>query len=264
MTWRTSRLRDKRRILAYLESDEVYAAYAIGDLEPGMFDQSSFAGAETDGRLRGLILHFRGLDVPALLLMGDPEGVGAILETELRPQRVYLTYRQEHELIAAAFYTWDEAVPMWRMVVRPEGFRPAGQKCTRLGTDHTHQLEQLYALGGADAFSPAQVQQGVFYGVLIDDDLVAAAGTHLVSKTYGIAAVGNVFVHPGYRRRGYGTAATSAVTAELQTLGARLVILNVAQDNTAAIHIYERLGFERYCPFFECPIATAIPRPADT
>jgi predicted GNAT family acetyltransferase len=83
--------------------------------------------------------------------------------------------------------------------------------------------------------------------------LVAAAGTHLVSATYGVAAVGNVFTHPDHRGQGYGTVTTSAVVAELLRRGIRDVILNVGQDNAGAIGIYERLGFERYCPFLEGP-----------
>ena len=36
--WKASELTDKAQILSYLETDRLYAAYAIGDLEPGMFE----------------------------------------------------------------------------------------------------------------------------------------------------------------------------------------------------------------------------------
>jgi ribosomal protein S18 acetylase RimI-like enzyme len=46
--------------------------------------------------------------------------------------------------------------------------------------------------------------------------------------------------------------ATSAVVADLLARRELQVIaLNVRQDNAAAISVYERLGFERYCAFFE-------------
>jgi len=62
--------------------------------------------------------------------------------------------------------------------------------------------------------------------------------------------VGNVFTRADHRRRGYGAATTSAVVAELLNLGLT-VVLNVRQDNAPAIRLYQRLGFERYCPFVE-------------
>jgi GNAT superfamily N-acetyltransferase len=250
---KTGKLTDKSEILAYLETDRLYAAYAIGDLEPGMFEQCTWAGTREAGRLQALILHFRGLDPPALFLMGDAAGLRAILQEELRPPRVYLTCRPEHLSLAREFYAWDETVPMWRMVLPPARFRPVEGDCIRLGPAHADQLAALYALGGGLAFSGAQVEHGVFHGILAEGQLVAVAGTHLVSGTYSVAAVGNIFTHPDYRGQGHGTATTSAVVAELLQRGIRDVILNVGQDNAGAVRIYERLGFERYCPFLEGP-----------
>ena len=257
---KTSTLTDRSQILAFLETDRLYAAYAIGDLEPEMFVQSAWAGAERDGRMEALALHFRGLKPPALFLMGDPDGLRAILEDVLCPERVYLTCRTKHLPVACDFYEWNETISMWRMVLHLARFRPVEGDCARLTPAHSDQLAQLYALGGGNAFGPAQVPHGVFYGIFTDGQLVAAAGTHLVSPTYGVAAVGNIFTHPAYRGRGHGTATTSAVLAELLQRGIRDVVLNVDQKNESAIRVYERLGFERYCPFLE---GTATHRLAD-
>jgi ribosomal protein S18 acetylase RimI-like enzyme len=256
--WKTSTLTDKSEILTYLEADRLYTAYAIGDLEPGMFEQCAWVGAEEAGRLQALALYFRGLKLPALLMMGDADGLRAIFEERaLYPGRAYLTCRAEHLAMARDFYAWDEPTPMWRMALPPARFRPVGGECVRLGLAHADQLTALYALGGGNAFGPSQMQHGVFYGILSNGRLAAAAGTHLVSLTYGVAAVGNVFTHPDCRGRGYGTASASAVVAELLRMGIRDVILNVGQKNVVAVRIYERLGFERYCPFLEGP-ASAV------
>jgi ribosomal protein S18 acetylase RimI-like enzyme len=251
--WKAGELIDRAQILAYLQTDRLYAAYAIGDLEPGMFEQCAWAGAETMNRLQALVLLFRGLEPPALFLMGHSGGLAAVLQNVPFPNSVYLTCREDHLALTRDFYRWEQTIPMWRMVLPPEHFRPAQGDCSRLRPSLSDQLAKLYALGGGGAFDLTQMQHGTFYGVLVDGQLVAVAGTHLVSPTYGVAAVGNVFTHPSYRGQGYGTATTSAVVAELLRRGIRDVILNVGQDNTAAIRIYERLGFARYCAFLEGP-----------
>jgi ribosomal protein S18 acetylase RimI-like enzyme len=249
--WRAYETSDKERILSFLETDRFYAAYAIGDLEPELFADCTWAAAEQEGELLSLVLHYQGLNPPALFLMGHPEGLAAILERQLSPEWVYLTCRQDHLDITDTFYAWKERTPMWRMVLRPERFPGLEHSCTRLTQANLGRLARLYELGGGDAFGPAQVQNGAFYGVFERDQLVAAAGTHLVSPTYRLAAIGNVFTHPDYRGRGYGTLTTGAVITELQNRGIDTLVLNVAQSNAEAISLYKRLGFEPYCPFIE-------------
>jgi hypothetical protein len=56
---------DKSRILAYLQTDRLYAAYAVGDLEPELFVHCKWFGAERDGRLQTLSLHYSGLGFPS-------------------------------------------------------------------------------------------------------------------------------------------------------------------------------------------------------
>ncbi len=249
--WKTSELTNKARILSYLETDRLYAAYAIGDLEPQLFAQSTWLGAEEASQLHALALYFRGLKPPALFLMGDTNGLRAVLENALCPEQVYLTCRTKHLGMTRDFYVWDETIPMWRMVLEPASFQSTRGDCVRLTPAHSDQLMKLYAFGGGIGFSTAQVQHGVFFGIFVEQKLVAVAGTHLISPTYNIAAVGNVFTHPNYRERGYGTATINAVVTELLQKGIRDIILNVSQDNAGAIRIYKRLGFKCYCPFLE-------------
>lgn len=251
--WKTDKLSDRTQILAYLETDRLYTAYAIGDLDPGLFEDCAWARASRSGAQQALVLHYRGLTPAALFLVGTSAGLRAILEEELRPESVYLTCQPEQMPLVREFYDWPEPVPMWRMVLRNADFRPVKANFLRLRADDAGRLAALYELGGGLAFSPAQIEQGAFFGIYEQGELVAVGGTHLVSAAYGVAAVGNVFTHPAHRGQGHGTAATSAVVEELLGQGIRDIVLNVGQANEGAIRIYERLGFARYCPFFEGP-----------
>ncbi|NIO71103.1 MAG: GNAT family N-acetyltransferase [Anaerolineae bacterium] len=245
----------KTKSWPFLQQDRFYATYAIGDLEPDFFPQCEWFAAGAGGRIQALALHFTGLDPHALFTMGASDGLALILGSALRPERVYFTGRSEHLPAIQAFYSLGEVQNMLRMTVREEDFQPVIGKALKLGPGYCSELKRLYSLGESRgesvvAFSPYQLAQGVFYGIEQRGRLIAAAGTHLVAPTYGVAAVGNVFTDPDYRGRGYATLCTSAVTKELLSQGMD-VVLNVQEGNADAIHIYEKLGYRQYCRFIE-------------
>jgi GNAT superfamily N-acetyltransferase len=243
-------LTNKDQILSFLQQDRIYAAYAIGDLEPSLFAQCQWLGAEHDGEMQALTLFFTGLNPPALFTMGDADGVAAIMDSALQPERAYFTCRAEHLPVVKGYYNLDEIEHMFRMAIIPEDFRPVPGPTVKLDLPYLGALRQLYQLGGGDAFAPYQLRDGIYYGVEVNGQLVSVAGTHLVSPTFGVAAVGNVFTHPDHRRRGYAATCTSHVVEELLAQGLNIV-LNVNQQNAEAIGVYERLGFRKYCPYIE-------------
>ncbi|MBN1401973.1 MAG: GNAT family N-acetyltransferase [Anaerolineae bacterium] len=255
--WQTCRLDDKAEILAFLQRDPIYSAYAIGDLEPGLWEQTAWVGAYRGGDLGALTLHFTGLRLPALVLMGETEGLSAILRAA-RPEPVYVTCRPEHLALAQGAYDWPTPTAMWRMALRRELFTAPDDPAESLGPDDAGRLAALYALGSGNAFDPSQMLRGVFYGIFLEGELVSAAGTHLVSRAYGVAAVGNVFTHPVHRGRGYATLATGAVVSALLAGGIETIVLNVAQSNQAALAVYARLGFAYHCPFLEGPARACV------
>jgi ribosomal protein S18 acetylase RimI-like enzyme len=248
--WQVNTLTNKNQILAFLQQDHIYAAYAIGDLEPSLFAQCQWFGAKYNGEMLAVALFFTGLQPPALFTMGDTDGVAAILASALQPQRAYFTCRAEHLSVVEVLYALDEIERMFRMALTLADFQPVPGPTIKLDMSHLDALRQLYRLGGGNAFAPYQLQDGVYYGVEAGRQLVSVAGTHLISPTFGVAALGNIFTHPDHRRRGYGTACTSNVVEELLAQGLDIV-LNVNRENAEAIGVYEKLGFRRHCPYIE-------------
>jgi len=247
----TRLLTDRTEIQAYLETDRDYAAYALGDLDEGFFEKCTWRVAEEGDAIRALALEYVGFAPPILFLMGAGDGVAALLDGLVQLDRAFVTSREEHLSALSQFYRWDELEHMWRMVLRPDRFPKLARSCKRLSADDVDRLSALYSLGGGDAFSPTQVTQGVFCGVEQGGQLIAVAGTHLVSEVYSMGAVGNVMTHPDHRGHGYATLTTYAVCAELIRRGIKTIVLNVRQDNAPAIRVYEKLRFVRYCPFYE-------------
>ena len=252
------RLTRKSAIRAFLETDRIYAGYAIGDLERGLFAQCEWFGRKRAGQgsLAALALVFHGFKPSVLFLMGEPASLAGSLLDPALPRRIYLNCREEHLAVAGSRYEWEALAPMWRMSLGKISRHSLSADPVELGPEDVEELVALYALGGGGAFDPAQMKRGIYYGVIAGGSIVAVAGTHLVSPTYGIAAIGNVFTHPVWRGRGFGKAATRAVATALRRRGVHDVILNVSQANHTAIHLYEDIGFTRCCAFFEGPAST--------
>lgn len=270
MSYAVTLTTDRSRLHAFMQVDPIWAAYAIGDLEPVHFAWCTWYLAEdAAGQPAGLVLLYRRLNPPVLLTMGQTAAIAAILQQITLPDRISMSAQEAHLPLLQERYDFcaDRVRPMLRMTVTPDSFLPAttgpGETVPalrRLGAADVPAIEALIAQGGPfapDAFMPSQVDEGVFFGIeaaggpgMPAPRLWAVAGTHLMAPAWGVAAVGNVYVHPAQRGRGYGAQVSSAVTADLLQRGLR-VVLNVDQDNLAAISLYRQLGFAVHCPFVE-------------
>jgi len=254
-TWQGRRLHDRAAIERFLRADRVYAAFALGDLEPGYYEQTRWYGAQTAGELRSLALIYEGLEPPALFLMGDPLGIALLLGSLVRDRFVYATFLASSQPALETHYVLGEIHAMKRMALHPERFRPdRRQPVERLGPGSVTEMRELLTLdgGGATFFNAEETARGVFYGARRGGRLIAVAGTHLTAPAQRVAAVGNVFTHPAYRGQGYASACASRVTEEL--MGRKMmVVLNVRVDNAPAIQVYERLGYVEHGPFLEAP-----------
>ncbi len=244
-------LRDVAAIRSILAADPAWSIYALGDLAPGFFERSEWFRPPD---APGLALLFRGFDTPVLFTMGAADAVAAMLDEIGSKAAVYLHVRPEIVPVLAARYQIVELKEMCRMVLDWRAFRPApGDGVVRLSAPDLGDLERLYADGHAtgeapDFFFPSMLDDGVFFGVREGRELIAAAGTHLVVPAEGVAAVGNVYTRRDRRGRGLAAQTTSAVVNELAGL---TVALNVSRKNESAIRVYERLGFRRYCDYYE-------------
>jgi predicted GNAT family acetyltransferase len=103
-------------------------------------------------------------------------------------------------------------------------------------------------------FNPRMLQTGQYFGIRRDGALVSVAGVHVCSQKYKVASLGNVVTHPDHRGNGYAKSATARLCQSL-TETVDHIGLNVKADNTAAVSLYERLGFEKVSAYYECMIS---------
>ena len=242
--------RDRRLLHDFLGRDRVFAAYAIADTDDSEFGRTRFGVATSDGETVAVVMEYRGISPQPLFAMGRPEGVSAILRDIIRPRVAYIGAKAGVMPAVRDHYRADAPAPMVRMVVDRTSFRPVLGEAVRLDRADTQHLYRLYQLGITAYLPQEAVTAGIYYGVRRGTRLIAAAGTHVISPQWGVAAVGNVFTHRDYRGQGLAKIVTSAVTAELLR-DCDTVVLNVRADNPPALAAYRAVGYHVHVEFEE-------------
>jgi len=241
---------DRGQLRAFLETERLLAAYAICDLEDREFGKTRWGGAFEGDRLVALALEYSGITPQPLFVMGRHEGIEAILRDVIRPRAAYVAALPDALSAVEASYRLDPGPQMVRMWVDRSRFRPYPADVRRLLPSDIGELNRLYQLGFASWLPSSSIADGVYFGIRLGGHLVAAAGTHVISRDARLAVVGNVLTHVDYRGRGFATAVTGAVTAELLRT-ADQVVLNVRSDNPPALQAYRRLGYAEHVRFEE-------------
>ena len=197
-----------------------------------------------------MVLEYAGLAPQPVFVMGENAGIAAILRELIRPRAAYLAARTEHLSAVASIYRVEPGPPMVRMWVDRTTFRPYPAEVARLLPVEVGDLNRLYQLGFTAWLPPSAVAEGVYYGIRVGGRLVSAAGTHVISPEARMGVVGNVMTHTDFRGRGYATALTGAVTADLLRFCDQ-VVLNVRSDNPPALQAYAKLGYREHVRFEE-------------
>jgi ribosomal protein S18 acetylase RimI-like enzyme len=241
---------DRAALHAFLAQDRLYAAYAICDLEEREFGRTRWGAAYDGEELVAVGLEYTGPTPQPLFVMGRADGIGAVLRDVIRPRAAYIAAQTSMLPVVESYYRVDPGPQMVRMWVDRARFRPYPATVQRLLPVEIGDLNKLYQLGFASWLPSSAIVDGVYYGMRVNGRLVAAAGTHVISPTARLAVVGNVLTHVDYRGRGFATAVTGAVTAELLR-SCDQVVLNVRADNPPAINAYRRLGYAEHTRFEE-------------
>lgn len=81
---------------------------------------------------------------------------------------------------------------------------------------------------------------GKYFGIYKNDELVAVTGERM--KMTGFTEVSAVVTHPNHTRKGYAKQLIKHTTDEIFSEN-KIPYLHVAESNTGAIRLYEKLGF---------------------
>src|SRR3954470_17891761 len=127
--------------------------------------------------------------------MGESDGIEAVLRDVIRPRAAYVAVLPEAVEAVRTAYRLDPGPQMVRMWVDRARFRPYPSDVRRLLPSEIGELNRLYQLGFASWLPASAIAEGVYFGIRVSGKLIAAAGTHVISRDARLAVVGNVLTH---------------------------------------------------------------------
>ncbi|MEU6127116.1 GNAT family N-acetyltransferase [Streptomyces sp. NPDC047123] len=114
-----------------------------------------------------------------------------------------------------------------------------------LGPDDVPEMLALVERAAPGPFGPRTRELGTYFGVRAHGRLVAMAGERL--RPPGWTEISAVCTDPEARGQGHAARVVSALIDHIRSRGDR-PFLHVAEANTGAIALYEKLGFESHKP----------------
>lgn len=250
-------LHDKHIIEAYLRQNTFLHLYALGDLDDFFWQYTTwYATYYQNQQIDQLALLYIGGPTPVLLaLSDDPSGLQSLLQAilPLLPRTFDAHLSDKVVSLLAEQYHIHPYGTHYKMALRDYTALNTvdTSQVAPLGLADLAQIEELYRVSYPDNwFDPRMLETGCYFGIRLDNRLVSIAGIHVYSPHYRVATLGNVTTHPGYRKRGLGTA-TCARLCQVLSQSVEHIGLNVKADNHSAISTYERLGFVRIVTYGE-------------
>lgn len=257
-------LADKASIERFLRQDPEFYVYGLGDLDDFFWPYTTWYGWQEDDTVTDVVLVYTAQALPTVVAISRrPAALRGLLQAviPLLPDRFYAHLSPGLEEAFAGTYRLDPHGLHHKMALRDaspiaavEGHThssPADDKLVRLSRSDLDDLEHLYQesyLG--NWFDPRMLETEQYFGVRVDDRLVSAAGVHVYSEHYRVAAIGNVVTHPAHRNQGYAGRVTARLCRSLLEK-VEHVGLHVKADNKAALTCYRKLGFEIIASFGE-------------
>jgi ribosomal protein S18 acetylase RimI-like enzyme len=241
-------------VVTYLRMSPYRNALPLSNITQ-LRDRCDVLVAQQHGKVVGVVSTYYDLPIPNVTFATRSTQVAAALLHELAERNSLLWEQPAYALLPQDRYNQlarctqiIEAPVEYQMAVEPETLSAYDPRPTRrLGNGDLREMNELAQAAGLSVWHENTLALGPAFGCIVDGRLVAMAATHFA--TSDVIEIGHIATHPNYRRRGYATACTAALTEAAFRLAPR-VFLMVMADNTPALVAYKRLGFRTIEPFY--------------
>ncbi|KPJ56286.1 MAG: hypothetical protein AMS16_02675 [Planctomycetes bacterium DG_58] len=256
-------LHDRGRIEAFLRRNVYLHLYGIGDLDDHYWPHTTWYALVDGEEVKAMALMYSGVPEPTLLALGEDEKIPFLREllssiVGLLPRHFYGHLSAPLSSVLAEHYKVISYGEHFKMaLVDPDAVTGIDSPdVVELSSGDAEALLAFYAESYPNhSFEPCMLETNRYYGVRGPGGLISAAGVHVYSERYSVAALANVATHPEHRRRGLGRAVVSELCGNLLRTVDH-VGLNVKAANTAAVDFYESLGFRAVASYEECQMVS--------
>ncbi|MCD6474951.1 MAG: GNAT family N-acetyltransferase [Anaerolineaceae bacterium] len=254
---RLTTIRDKKKLEKYLMRDPYLNALAIGDLDDFFWPNTTWYAFENEEGIERLALWYEGAGMPVLLFF--EEGNDSLTQEFAKslfpvlPENVYAHFRPGLDKIYQEFYDLDSHGLHHKMALLHSEYldKIDSSGTVKCSMDDLPLLTELYTKAySGNFFDPRMLETGQYYAIRENGMFISAAGIHVYSEKYGIAAIGNVTTLPDRRGEGLAKRVCARLSVELLKR-VKYVTLNVKADNAPAIAVYEQLGFKWVADYTE-------------
>lgn len=243
-------IRDKDRIERFLRQNTPMHLYELGDLDADFFPDTQWYAGIFEEKLIALALLYSGLSIPTLIALNQETDALSDLIFGARkrlPNQYYAHLSPGLESALKSRYSFENLGPHYKMILSEPVLikRVDTTEVIHLHSSDIADLISLYDESYPESwFDPSVFKNGIYTGIRMEGRLVSVAATHVYSKKYRVAALGNITTHPDYRNQGYGARVVADLCKNLLN-SVDHIGLNVKVSNKTAIKLYENLGFQK-------------------
>lgn len=251
-------LNDKQQIERYLRCYPQFNYYHLGDLDDYFWPQTKWYAWLVHDEIKALALLYSAPDPPVLLaiLNNNRQEMDVLLKTliPVLPGKLYTHLSPGLEKLFRPSWHVNHNGEHYKMMLTDPGKLEQfdTSQVIPLGTSQLPELEALYQLAyPGNWFNPRVLKSRQYLGIRsANGELICVAGVHVFSRQYRVAALGNIATHPDFRGQGFATTATAGLCTRVLD-DVDLIGLNVRTDNFAAVHAYQKIGFEIVTTYHE-------------
>jgi ribosomal protein S18 acetylase RimI-like enzyme len=233
----------------YFRQDTYLHLYSLGDLDDFYWPRTQYFGLESKMGLKKVVLIYKGEGLPIFLALSSStnfNGEDFQQLINILPDQIYAHLSSGFEDHFRESFTITDHGQHFKMGLIDSSIIPEIDTTNTIPISNAdlEEVEHLYQISYPNnAFDPRMLLTGQYFGYRKNNQLLCVGGVHVYSKTYGVAALGNITTHPDFRNQGLARIVTAKICSQLME-NINIIGLNVKSDNTAAVHLYLSLGFK--------------------